>query len=99
MTVPPMTVEQAAELAQRLPCDCDWSAEIEGCPHREWCTQMTPLGVIRDIADAAAPLIAAAQREADAQLALSHANKPTWAAVISGDKALREFADLLRGAP
>ena len=45
--------------------------------------------------EAAEPAIRAAVYAEVRQLAIGHSNTPTWAAVISGDKALRQFADLI----
>lgn len=45
--------EFAAAIAEGLDCDCDHSGQIAAEPHREWCTKMTPLGVIKHIAETA----------------------------------------------
>jgi len=54
-----------------------------------------PDTAVRLLLETAAPHIRADERERIRQLAIGHANKPTWAAVVSGDQALRQFAQLI----
>ncbi len=79
MTVPPEAVRRAA-----LVLSCA-EGEYDEDDYR----------VAGDVLEAAAPAIRAAVYAEVRQLAIGHSNTPTWAAVISGDKALRQFADLI----
>jgi hypothetical protein len=92
---PPAAIEAAAVALHQLWCEHD----DETPSAADECTGAEPVDLYRAARalEAAAPLIAAAEREACAQLAESEADRNTsLLSTYSGDDALRQFAALIR---